>query len=319
MKPNKNIFIFIADEIHISGLSYLKKKGFTVIRSYELSNSELLYLMSGFNDLTKEPSVLIIRSVRKIDKHFIDKLISSTPVRLICTASSGFDNIDTGYCIKKGIDVLNVPKGNYVSAAEHTLGLILAIAKNIWRANYDMKRRIYNSSRYQNFELMGKTIGIIGVGKVGSHVAKIARGFQMNILGNDIDRSLLAKYKWIKFVALNKLLRDSSVITVHTPLDDSTRDLIGSKELKMLMKDAILINCARGGIVNEKALIKVLEEKKIYYSGIDVFVNEPDINPKFFKLQNVIRTPHLAGKTYESRIRISTQLAEYILAYFKKL
>jgi D-3-phosphoglycerate dehydrogenase len=254
-----------------------------------------------------------------IDKHFIDRLIKSTTVKLICTASSGFDNIDTSYSIKKGIDVLNVPKGNYVSAAEHTVGLILTIAKNIWQANHDMKKKIYDSTRYQNFELMGKTIGIIGVGRVGSHVAKIARGFNMNILGNDIDRSLPAKYKWIKFVALNKLLRDSSIITVHTPLDDSTRDLLGSKELKMLKKDAILINCARGGIVNEKALIRAIEAEKIYYAGVDVFVNEPDINLKFYKLQNVIMTPHLAGKTNESRIRISMQLAESILTYFKKI
>lgn len=319
MKRYRNIFIFVADEIHNSGLLYLKIKGFTVIRCYELSNSELLYLISSFKDLTRDPSVLIIRSVRKIDKHFIDRLVKSTSVKLICTASSGFDNIDTGYCIKKGINVLNVPKGNYVSAAEHTVGLILAIAKNLWLANCDMRKRIYDSSRYHNFELMGKTIGIIGVGRVGSHVAKIARGFNMNILGNDIDRTLLAKYKWIKFVALNKLLGDSSIITVHTPLDDSTKDLIGSKELKMLRKDAILINCARGGIVNEKALIKALEERKIYYSGIDVFVNEPDISTKFSRLQNVIMTPHLAGKTNESKIRISSQLAESILNYFIKL
>ena len=314
---SNSVNIFIADEIHPSGINHLKKAGFNVIQKTGLSNNELLKFI--IKTSPKEPhtkSVLIIRTIRKLDKSIIKSLNELTNVRVLCTASSGFDNINVDYAHSLGMKVLSSPEGSYISAAEHTFALILDIAKNIECADSDMKKGIFDFKRYSNFELYGKTIGIIGVGRVGSHVAKIARAFNMNILGNDIKKTLQNKYKWIKFVSLNNLLKSSDLITIHTPLDKSTRHLLNSENLINVKQGAILINCSRGGTIEESGLLRLLKQNKIY-AGIDVFENEPDFNKQFTGLKNVVLTPHLAGKTKESKEKMSYQLAERIVKYFK--
>ncbi len=237
---------------------------------------------------------------------------------IICTASSGFDNIPIEACKKHSIKVINVSDGNYLAAAEHTIALLLNILKNVNKADIDMKSGRFESLKYHNYELAGKTIGIIGVGRVGSHVAKLCKAFGAKVIGNDVKKTLAHKYKWIKFKDLETLLIASDIITVHTPLDDSTKNMLDSKRLSLLKKNTIVLNCARGGIIDENALIRKLNNRKIYYAGIDVFENEPDIQRSFVKLDNVILTPHLAGKTIESNERISEQLAMNILKYYSK-
>jgi D-3-phosphoglycerate dehydrogenase len=315
----KHITIFIADEIHSSGIEILKNTGFRVLKKYGLTNEDLLDWIDNHIPSGNVQSVLIVRSVRAIGREDIDKICRYTDITLVCTASSGFDNIDSEYSVKNGLYVMNVPFGNYVSAAEHTLALILSIVKSINSADTDIKNGIFDSSRYTNAELQGKTIGIIGVGRVGSYVARLSRAFRMNILGNDIDSSLIKKYRWIKFVNLDVLLKGSDIITIHTPLDSSTFELINQKKLRLIKKDAILINCARGGIVNEKGLIHLLRKGRLHYAGLDVFINEPEILGEFRDINNIILTPHLAGKTKESKERISTQLALSIVKHFSSL
>ena len=318
-KSNKKILICIADEIHIEGISILKNSGFAVVELYGLKNDSLINQIAGIEFAGNPVSAIIVRSVRNIGRDDILGIRKNTSVRLICTASSGFDNIDVSSSIKNGVVVLNVPDGNFVSAAEHTMAVILSIIKNVSRADQDMKEGIFDAARYVNTELMGRTLGIIGVGRVGSYVAKLARAFQMNVLGNDIKKSLIKKYPWIKFVKLEKLLRTSDIITIHTPLDSSTYDLINIDKVNLIPAGSILINCARGGIVNETALAEALKLRKLYYAGLDVFVNEPNILSKLKGLDNIILTPHLAGKTTESKVRISVQLANRIVAHYKKL
>jgi D-3-phosphoglycerate dehydrogenase len=314
MKQN-NIQIFIADEFHESGINLLKQKGFAVIYKKGLSNNELLKYISAYD---KNEVVLIFRSVRKINSAFIDKLVSNTKVKMICTASAGYDNIDVLYAQKRGLKVFTVPDGNYISAAEHTIGMLLAAIKHINKADYEMKLRIYDYKRYENHELLNKTIGIIGVGRVGSYVAKICRAFDMKIIGNDINKKLKGKYKWIKFVPLSKLLKESDIVSVHTPLDSSTKYLLNKNNLKLLKKTSILINCARGGIIDENVLIEILKSRKIKYACLDVFINEPNINKGLLGLDNVILTPHLAGKTKESKERIAVNLAGQIIDYYSR-
>jgi D-3-phosphoglycerate dehydrogenase len=314
MKQN-NIQIFIADEFHESVINLLKQKGFAVIYKKGLSNNELLKYISAYD---KNEVVLIFRSVRKINSAFIDKLVSNTKVKMICTASAGYDNIDVLYAQKRGLKVFTVPDGNYISAAEHTIGMLLAAIKHINKADYEMKLRIYDYKRYENHELLNKTIGIIGVGRVGSYVAKICRAFDMKIIGNDINKKLKGKYKWIKFVPLSKLLKESDIVSVHTPLDSSTKYLLNKNNLKLLKKTSILINCARGGIIDENVLIEILKSRKIKYACLDVFINEPNINKGLLGLDNVILTPHLAGKTKESKERIAVNLAGQIIDYYSR-
>jgi D-3-phosphoglycerate dehydrogenase len=315
----KHITIFIADEIHSSGIKILKKNSFRVLKKYGLSNKDLIEWISIHIQPGNMQSVLVVRSVRVLRREDIDKISKQTDIKLLCTASSGFDNIDSAYSAKKGLYIINVPFGNYVSAAEHTLALILSIMKSINTADTDMKNGIFDASRYSNAELQGKTIGIVGVGRVGSYVARLSRAFSMNILGNDINRSLIKKYRWIEFVNLDVLLKRSDIITIHTPLDRSTFNMINKKRLRLLKKDAILINCARGGIINEEGLIHLLKKGKFHYAGIDVFLNEPEILDEFRDMNNIIITPHLAGKTKESKERISIQLALSIVKHFSDL
>jgi len=309
--------IFAADKIHPVGLLTLRKEGFTVLKKYGLSNPDLINFIKKKTAFEKNISCLIVRSIRKFTVNEIERL-SEISIKAICTASSGFDNIPIEACKKHSIKVINVSDGNYLAAAEHTIALLLNILKNVNKADIDMKSGRFESLKYHNYELAGKTIGIIGVGRVGSHVAKLCKAFGAKVIGNDVKKTLAHKYKWIKFKDLETLLIASDIITVHTPLDDSTKNMLDSKRLSLLKKNTIVLNCARGGIIDENALIRKLNNRKIYYAGIDVFENEPDIQRSFVKLDNVILTPHLAGKTIESNERISEQLAMNILKYYSK-
>ncbi len=319
----KTAVIFIADEIHSSGLELLDSKGFDIVKVYGYKNSELIRFIANFIPLTKSRKypALVIRSVRTFRKKDINSLKKLTNVKLLCTASSGYDNIDISAAAKRAVDVINVPEGNFLAAAEHTIAMMLAIVKNISSANSAMKSGVFENKRYNNTELNGKTVGIIGVGHVGSRVADYCRAFGMRILGNDIKKDLARKYKWIKFVPKERLLAESDFITVHTPLDRSTKDMISGKRLRQVKKGCVLINCARGGIVSEKALIRALRSGRVSYAGLDVFENEPYFNNALCRAPDIILTPHLAGKTAESKKRISSQLAERIIVYYsgKKL
>lgn len=192
--------------------------------------------------------------------------------------------------------------------------MLLAMVKKIKAKSDEMKNGVFSTS-YNNSELFDKTIGIVGIGRIGSRVAKIARAFGMNVLGNDINPSLKKKYPWIKFVPLNKLIAGSDIVTVHTPLDETTYHLFSRNNLKLLKPEAIVLNCARGGIIDEAALLTVLKSKKIAGACLDVFENEPSFNKTFTKFDNVLLTPHLAGKTIESRKRMSLLAAENIIKF----
>ena len=305
-KPN----IYIADKIEENGIGILKKLSYNVITLYGFNNNELIKKISHLDKNSNSISALVIRSVRTIQKFELDEIVSKTGIRCIVTASSGYDNINYRYAKKLKMKIINVPDGNFISAAEHTMALILAIFKHVCSSSNDMEPDDFKKSEYTNNELYQKKIGIIGVGRVGSHLAKLCKAFKMDVYGNDIKTHLAKQYPWIHFCGLNALARTCDIITVHTPLDESTVNLIDVKLIKQMRSGAVLINCARGGIINENALIENLKRKKICYAGIDVFVNEPVINKGFGGLKNVLLTPHQAGKTVESRIRISKLLAE---------
>lgn len=315
---NKNVNIYLADDIHSKGINLLQKK-FNVINLRGFTNTILLNKIKSLSNIfTDKNSALIIRSIRKLDKHFLKSLSAYTDVKLICTVSSGFDNIDLINCKNFQLDVLNVAGANSISAAEFTFALIMAVTKNILTADKNMKSSFFDYSKFNNIELYGKTIGIIGVGRIGFKVAKIAKAFGMIVLGNDIDTKVKRKYTSIKFISLNNLIKKSDIITIHTPLNDTTYKLINEKNLSLFPYGSVLINCSRGGTVDENALIKALSKNKLFYAGIDVFENEPFFNKKFTKLKNVILTPHLAGKTVESKQRMGIKAAENVIQYFTK-
>lgn len=313
----KKAQIFLADELHPSGEALLKKR-FRVTSVKGLTNDSLLTRICSFSRSGGNDQALIVRSVRNIGKNELNYIKKYTNISLICTVSAGFDNLDIQHAEKLGISVMNVAGANSTSAAEFTWALILAITKRLLEADRSMKAGVFDYGVFSNAELAGKTIGVIGVGNIGSKVAKIARSFEMNVLGNDIKPSLKNRYPFIKFVSLKKLLSVSDIVTIHTPLDSSTRYLINSKNISLMKRNSILINCSRGGTVNEKAMINALRLNKLSYAGIDVFEKEPGVNSSLKKLPNVILTPHLAGKTRESRERMSLIAAEKIINFYTK-
>lgn len=314
MKPRANIYL--ADPISPEDEKYL------LDRSYRLFNVNYPSFRRIIKEITKlqsevsEPSALVIRSYRKITYSEIS-LLQKFSIKLVCTLSSGFDNIDISACKEAGIAVINIPTGNFISAAEHTFALILALSKNVINYHNDVTAGFFKSQNYKNFEIKGKTLGIIGVGKVGSLVAEYAHMFGMKVLGNDINKKLRRKYRFIKFVSINSIFRNSDVITVHVPLNDSTRDLINDLHFNLITRKCIFINTSRGEVVNEESLIHAVKSGKLSGAGIDVFKNEPFINKRFRFLKNVILTPHVAGKTLESKVRISNIAARSIHRFFK--
>lgn len=315
MKNKVNIFL--ADDLHQQGIDLLKKK-FNVVSLKSLTNKELILKLKDLSPISDSSAdALIVRSVRKIDRNFLQKTAKNTNIKLICTVSAGFDNIDTIAASEAGIDIMNVAGANSTSAAEFTMGLILAAVKNILPANSLMQNGKFDYSLFKNTELSGKTIGIIGVGRIGSKVAAFAKSFGMKIIGNDINESLKKKYRFIKFVPLNTLLRNSDIVTVHTPLDNTTRYLINKKNISLLRNDSVLINTARGGVVEESALLAALKKGKLRFACIDVFEREPGFDKKFLKLKNLVLTPHLAGKTSESRERMAVEAAVKVTKYFQ--
>lgn len=317
LKKDAKPIIFLADKIDPDGIKLLQKK-FELICTEGRTERQLLEVIKKRSNPDLRVSALLIRSTRKIDKAFAQELAATGGVRLICTVSAGYDNIDINECRKHGIDVLNVIGANSTSAAEFTIALILNSYKSIINADIAMKKGKFDFAVYRNHELLGKTIGIIGVGQVGSKVAKFARAFNMKVLGNDIDPAVRNRYRFIKFVSLNALLKTCDIVTIHTPLDHSTRNLINSSNIKLIKKHSLLVNTSRGGIVNEHALKSRLKSDNSFFAAIDVFENEPHFDKEFAGLSTVIITPHLAGKTLESRKRMSIIAAENLLKYFGK-
>jgi D-3-phosphoglycerate dehydrogenase len=315
LNSRNKIKVFAADKIHDDGLELLSKN-FEVSTMFGLGNDELIDIISRSKTKSTFGDILIIRSTRKLDSTCIKKLKSYTSVRAICTVSSGFDNIDVVSAKRNKIKVFNVPNGNYISAAEHTFAMLLAITKKLREKHAEIKSKKFYTQAGQTIEVYGRTIGIVGVGRVGSYVAKLAKTFGMKVLGNDIKKSLRNKYKWIKFVSLNTLLGRSDYITLHTPLDETTKHLINKENIKLIRETAVVLNCARGGVIDEKALFNALKSKRIAYSGIDVFENEPKINFNLAELSNVLLTPHIAGKTVESYRRMAVQAAKILINYF---
>jgi len=312
LKEKRNIFA--ADYVHPHGLDILKNK-FNVVVLPQGNNAALQRSLVSYG---KSKGALLVRSTRNVDAALLKSLSNNTGIDLICTVSSGYDNLDLDACRKYRIKAMNVAGANSTSAAEFTIALLLAITKNIIPANSDMKKGKFTSSVYSNTELARKTIGIIGFGRIGSKVAKLARAFGMIIIANDIKQSVREKYDSINFVSLNKLLSSSDFITIHTPLDKSSHYLLNSSNLKNVKKGAVVVNTSRGGTIDEKALLKLLRSGVIGYAGIDVFENEPSFNRGFTKLSNVILTPHLAGKTIESRERMAAEAAKKIIKFYAK-
>lgn len=299
------IKILIADEIDLAGLKKLSANKFSVKCEFGITNSDIIKLFKDYN-------VLVIRSIRKIDKEFI----KNTNFQMIATCSKGTDHIDLISAKIKNIKILNANEGNHISAAEHTLGLILSIYKKINFSDKLVRENKFKFYNYERNELYGKSIGIVGFGKVGSYVGKLCKAFGMNVYANDTNTKVKNQNKKYNFISLNFLLKNADIITIHIPLNKNNYKFFSEDKLDLIKSSSVLINTSRGDVIEEKYLLKKLKEKKIKYAGLDVFSSEPNVNRGFSTLSNVILTNHIAGKTIESKERISESIFADINIFF---
>jgi D-3-phosphoglycerate dehydrogenase / 2-oxoglutarate reductase len=300
--------ILISDSVDEKCTEILKSAGFSVDYKTDFSKDELLNAISDYN-------ALIVRSSTQVDAELIEKM---DKVEVIGRAGAGVDNIDVTAATRKGILVMNTPGGNTISAAEHTIALMLAAARKIPQANISLHLKKWDRKRFQGTELFGKTLGLIGLGKIGKEVAIRAKVFGMKIISFDpLVSAESVSDLGIQLVSLDEIWKNADVISVHTPLNDKTKNLISYNELSKCKTGFVIINCARGGIVNEKDLLKALKEGKVSAAGLDVFETEPpDFNLGLIQHPAVVCTPHLGASTEEAQQKVAVQIAEQIVNYF---
>jgi D-3-phosphoglycerate dehydrogenase len=248
---------------------------------------------------------MFVRSTTKVEKEMIDKM---DKMKLIIRGGVGLDNIDVAYAKKKGIKVFNTPAASSRSVAELTLAHMLALSRNIVRGTIGIREGKWEKKQLEGSELYGKTLGIIGLGRIGKELAKLAKTLGMRVLGYDP----YSKVEDIEKVTLDELLGNSDYISIHVPLIEETRHMIGKNEFSKMKSNAILINCARGGVVDEEALLKALKTGKIAGAGLDVFETEPPRVSELMKLSNVTFTPHIGASTKEAQERIGEEVVKII-------
>jgi D-3-phosphoglycerate dehydrogenase / 2-oxoglutarate reductase len=258
-----------------------------------------------------DAEALVVRSETQVTAEVVE---AGAKLQVIGRAGVGVDNIDVEAATRRGILVVNSPTGNTIAATEHTLAMLLALARNIPQAYSSLKAGEWQRSRFVGSEIRGRTLGILGLGKIGQEVAKRARGFEMELVGYDPYVSAeQARAAGIELLSVPEIMKRADFITVHTPLTPATTNLVGEKELKMAKPGLRLINCARGGIINEEALAKAVADGRVAGAAIDVFTKEPATDNVLVKSDGkIIVTPHLGASTEEAQVAVAIEVAKQI-------
>ena len=290
------------------------------VRILENNNCEIINKVNDKKNIDKTINQIdawIIRSGTQISKEHISK---AKKLQIIGRAGVGVDNIDINAATKYGIVVMNVPDGNSISAAEHTMAMILALSRNLHLGHITLKEGLWERANLIGNELRGKKIGVVGLGKIGREVIDRALSFGVKILGYDpyVNKDLYSQDN-IEIVDIDRLTRESDIVTLHVPLNDSTKNLFDLKRIKMMKKTAKIINVARGGIINESDLATALNDDIISGAGIDVFSNEPlTSNNPLNSAKNILLTPHLGASTYEAKEGVSLSICQQIIDFLEE-
>jgi len=306
LKPSFRILV--CDLISGEGIQKLRQASFKVDVKPRITADELKETVRNYD-------ALIVRSRTKVTKEIIE---AGTQLKTIGRAGVGLDNIDVEAAQKKGLKILNTPEAPAESVAELTLGLILAFARSLPQADHAMKERKWIKSELMGWELKGKTLGILGLGRIGERVARLAKALGMHVLitkRTPPDPSLLSELE-AEFVSLHDLLTRSDVVTIHIPHTPQTHHIIGEQELSTIKKGAYLVNTSRGAIVDEKALLTALRLGRLRGAALDVYDVEPPADWTLMQLPNVVCTPHIGAQTHEAQRLGSVLLAEKIISSF---
>ncbi len=298
--------VLVSDNISSKGVEILKKAGLSVDVKTGLRPEELKAIIGNYH-------ALIVRSATKATAEIIE---AAKNLKVIGRAGSGLDNVDKTAASKRGIVVMNTPGGNTITTAEHTIAMMFAVARKIPQANASMADHKWEKKKFMGTELYNKILGVIGLGNIGGEVAKRAQGLGMNVIAYDPFLSEeKAKSMGIGKVEIPELIKRADFITMHTPLTGETKGLVNTKTIKTMKDGVYIINCARGGIINEKDLYEALESGKVAGAALDVFEKEPPENNPLVGHEKVVCTPHLGASTQEAQENVAIAVAEQIVDY----
>lgn len=295
--------ILVADQLAEAGMAQLRQAGVVEVAT-GLSEAELVARIPGV-------TALVVRSETKVTRPVIE---AATALRVIGRAGVGVDNIDVACATERGILVVNAPTGNTVAAAEHTVALMLALCRNVARADWSLRQGRWERSALVGTELRGKTLAVIGLGKIGMEVAHFAKGLQMRVVAHDpLVAEERATQLGIELGTLDEVLGRADIVTVHTPLNEATRGMIGARELALMPVGSRVLNVGRGGVVDELALAAAVDSEHLAGAAVDVFTKEPP-PPDHPLLQDprILVTPHLGASTKEAQVLVATDVAQQI-------
>lgn len=302
--------ILVCDALEQTGVEILRSaSGVTVDERPSIASDELERIIEDFD-------ALIVRSKTKVTAPLIER---ASRLRVVGRAGTGVDNIDVAAATRRGIIVMNAAAGNTVTTAEHTFAMLMALARQIPQADASMKTGRWEKNRFLGVELMGKSLGIIGLGRIGLAVAERARAFGMNVLAFDpYFTEEAARDLGLERVSLDEVFARADFITLHTPLTEETRGIVNRTAIEKMKPGVRLINCARGGLIDERALADALRAGKVAGAALDVFEQEPPSadNP-LLAFDQVITTPHLGASTTEAQLSVATMIAEQVIDYLK--
>ncbi len=299
------IRILVTDGLEKSAVEKLTNSGYDIVEKF--------YEADELGDALKDFDVVVIRSATKIRKPVIDKAAAHGRLKMIIRAGVGVDNIDVDYAREKGIKVLNTPRASSVSVAELTIAHMFAVARFLEQSNITMREGKWEKKKYEGIELYGKTLGLIGFGRIAREVAVRAKALGMKVRYYDIAGQDCECNEY-EFASFENILKESDFVSLHCPYSEEQGPVIGEKEFAMMKDGAYLINCARGGVVCESALLKALESGKLAGACIDVYEKEPTPNLKLVNHPQVSVSPHIGASTREAQSRIGEEVVDLIMA-----
>jgi D-3-phosphoglycerate dehydrogenase len=296
--------VLVSDPLDPEAIERVRAAGHEVIERTGLKGAELIAALDGVHGL-------MIRGATRVTA---EVLRGAPSLKVVVRAGTGLDNVDRAAARECGVEVRNTPAANAVSVAELTIGMMLAFERHLVPATIDMRAGRWEKKKYMGRELAGRRLGLVGFGRIGRETALRARAFGMEVTACDpLIEHWPAGFEWVKRMGLEEMLPAVDVLSLHVPLTDSTRNLIDAKALARMKPDAVLVNCARGGTVDETALYEALKAGRLRGAALDVFSTEPPGTHPLFALENVIATPHIGASTDAAQNRAGTEAAEIII------
>jgi D-3-phosphoglycerate dehydrogenase len=293
--------ILVSDKIFDEGIRLLEENGYQVTRAWDMPKAELPKIIADYD-------VLIVRSATKVKGELLD---NAKKLRVIGRAGEGLDNVDYERAKTLGITLVNTPHVSYMSVAELTIGHMLALARNIVQGTTTLREGKWEKEELMGHEVNGKALGVIGCGYIGKTVERLALALGMKVLP-------VEECVYDRFVPLAEMLPQADFITIHVPLTPHTHHMISTREFNLMKKGVMLIDCSRGGVVDQEALYQALISGKVAGVALDVFEEEPPKNSKLFTLSNVIATPHMGAQTHEAQFKASIQIAKAVIEALEK-